>query len=366
MIVFLLPDLRAGGAERVMLNLLINYHVKYPNHEVVLLLFQKKGQLLKEVPLSIKILELKTSGATKSVFSLISFCNQHQPKIIFSSLGGSLTSSLAKPFISKEIIIINRIGNTIGAEKLLYTNFLKRYFYIFANKIIANMSNHVIFQCNYMATDYIEQTKITPKQYSIIYNPVKIDHIKKLAQEKVAKKYTFVAVGRLNPQKDYENLIKACALLKKQTSDFSIAIIGSGNLNQQLDLLIKELDLQQNIHLLGHQSNPYSYILNSSYLVSSSLYEGFSNVIIESLCLGKPVIATDCPGGNAEVITNGENGWLCEYKNSEALAKVMLTALNKNVKMTNYEIANYGAKMFSDEIIFEAYIKVFEKYLYIK
>jgi glycosyltransferase involved in cell wall biosynthesis len=360
MIVFFLPDLRAGGAERVMLNLLIRYQDHYPNQTIVLLLFKKQGPLLNEIPTSIKIHELGSNGATKSVLSFISFCKLHQPKIVFASLGASLTTSLARPIVSKKTIFINRIGNTIGAEKLLFPNPLKRFFYIFANKIIAKMSDHVIFQCHYMQKDYIEQTKINPKLYSVIYNPVKIDHIKKLAKAENFEKFTFVAVGRLNPQKDYENLISACALLKNKTADFSVAILGQGDLQEKLTDLIQTLELEKNVFLLGHKSNPYSYIKNSKYLISSSLYEGFSNVIIESLCLGKPVIATDCPGGNAEVITNGANGWLCEYKNSEALAKVMLASLNKKVKMTDYEISNYGAKLFSDDTIFMHYVKVFE------
>jgi len=363
MIVFFLPDLRAGGAERVMLNLLVSYYDKFPNQEITLLLFKKQGPLLNEVPTSIKIYELGTTGASKSVLSFISFCKQQQPKIVFASLGASLTTSLARPLVSKKTIFINRIGNTIGAEKLLFTNPVKRFFYIFANKIIAKMSDHVIFQCHYMAKDYREQTKVTPKQYSVIYNPVKINHIKKLAQEEITEKYTFVAVGRLNPQKDYENLINACAILIKQTSNFSLAILGQGNLIKKLEALIQKLGLEKNVFLLGHKSNPYSYIINANYLVSSSLYEGFSNVIIESLCLGKPVIATDCPGGNAEVITNGVNGWLCEYKNSEALANVMLHSLHHNVTLSTEVVSKSSADLYSDDLIFNLYEKVILNYL---
>jgi glycosyltransferase involved in cell wall biosynthesis len=363
MIVFFLPDLRAGGAERVMLNLLFSYHEKFPNREIVLLLFKKNGSLLNAVPNTIRIYELGTVGATKSVFSFVFFCKKQQPKIVFASLGASLTTSLARPLVSENTIFINRIGNTIGAEKLLYTNPVKRFFYIFANKIIAKMSNHVIFQCHYMAKDYIEQTKVTPKSYSVIYNPVQIDFIKKLSIEKVTENYTFVAVGRLNAQKDYENLIRACSLLKKQTSKFSLAILGEGNLRQQLELLIKELDLREHVFLLGYKSNPYTYIVNSKYLISSSLYEGFSNVIIESLCLGKPVIATDCPGGNAEVITNGVNGWLCEYKNPKALANVIFEAINHRVALNTTEIAAQARERFSSTIVFAEYQEVFQKNL---
>lgn len=362
MIVFFLPDLRAGGAERVMLNLLLRYHKEHPDKRIILLLFKKQGPLLNEVPLDITVCELKASGATKAVFSFSSFCKIHQPKIVFSSLGASLTTSLAKPFIDKKTILINRIGNTIGAEKLLFKNPIKRFFYINANRIIAKMSNHIIFQCNYMADDYSKETKIVPKKYSIIYNPVQVNKINKLAENGVSDGFTFVAIGRLNPQKDYESLIKACAIVKQRTSDFSLAVLGEGNLREKLESLIIEYGVQKHVFLLGYISNPYPYMKQAKYLVSSSLYEGFSNVIIESLCIGTPVIATDCPGGNAEVIQNGENGWLCEYKNPEALANAMHNSLNSRVILDKETIAQKSEALFSDHIIFKEYDRVIANY----
>jgi glycosyltransferase involved in cell wall biosynthesis len=105
-----------------------------------------------------------------------------------------------------------------------------------------------------MAKDYLEQTKVTPKKYSVIYNPVQIDHVKKLAQNSISENYTFVAVGRLNAQKDYENLISACAILKNKTSDFSLVILGQGDLQEKLADLIQTLELGKNVFLLGHKS----------------------------------------------------------------------------------------------------------------
>ncbi|NRT15111.1 glycosyltransferase involved in cell wall biosynthesis [Flavobacterium sp. 28A] len=363
MIVFFLPDLRAGGAERVMLNLLLRYHYDFPEVKVSLLLFKKEGPLLGEVPQTIPIYELNTTGASKSVISFVSFCNKLKPNIVFSSLGASLTTSLAKPFIPNDTVIINRIGNTIGAEKLLFKNSIKRFLYIFANKIIAKMSDHVIFQCNYMAADYCKETKVTPKHFSIIYNPVKIDHVIDLASKEIAHRYTFVAVGRLNPQKDYKTLIQAAAILKQRKYEFSVAILGDGNLKADLQHQIEKANLQNEVFLLGHQANPYPYIKTASYLVSSSLYEGFSNVIIESLCLGTPVVATNCPGGNAEVINDGNNGWLCDIKDSEALANTMLNAMQNEVKDSKKDIMQKSRLIFSDDLIFAQYEIVIKKYL---
>lgn len=363
MIVFFLPNLRPGGAERVMLNVMFSYHDAYPGVNVVLLLGEKLGPLLGDVPVTIPIYSLKAKSATKSIIPLISFCNKHKPRIIFSTLGSALAASVVKLLVSRKTIFINRIGNTIGAEKLLFKNTLKRYLYIQANKFIAKNSNHVIFQCNYMAKDHRKETGVIPKTFSIIYNPVQVDNVKRLADNIVNDKFTFIAVGRLNTQKGYQILITACAILKDSGKEFNLAIIGDGNLQESLQKQIEELQLKEYITLMGFNANPYPYMKQAAYVVSSSLYEGFSNVIIESLCLGTPVIATNCPGGNAEVIKEGENGRLCIVHDASNLAAVMEKSLEQNVVFSTEEIAANAQAIFNSDIIFKQYENILNRHL---
>ncbi len=362
MIVFFLPNLRPGGAERVMLNLLVTYHEVYPEEKLMLLLGEKSGPLLSEVPVSIPIYSLDAPNATKSILPLIQFLKKQQPKVLFSSLGSALAASVAKRFVSSKIVFINRIGNTIGAEKLLIKNSIKRALYITANRFIAKNSNHIIFQCHYMATDYQKETGVKPKVQSIIYNPVQVEKVEQFSNQKADKEYTFIAVGRLNLQKDYPTLLEACAILKERNPTFSLAIIGDGNLKQDLQKQITSLNLQEHVFLLGFNTNPYPYMKSARYLVSSSLYEGFSNVIIESLCLGTPVIATNCPGGNAEVIHDGKNGWLCKVQNPKDLAIVMEKSLNQSVELDTKTIAENARAIFNATSIFKQYEAVLNQY----
>lgn len=358
MIVFFLPNLRPGGAERVMLNVLLSYHTFYPQANVVLLLGEKTGKLLSEIPSTIPIHTLEASNATKSVRPLIKFCKEHQPKIVFSCLGSALAASVAKRFVSSQIVFINRIGNTIGAEKLLIKSPIKRAMYLLANRFIAKNSDTIIFQCEYMVKDFIAETGSTPPNYTYIYNPVKVEKIQNLSNQGVDKLFTFVAVGRLNPQKDYATLIQACAILKEKNPTFTLGIFGEGSLQAELETQIKNLNLEENVFLLGFQANPYPYMKQAKFLVTSSLYEGFSNVIIESLCLGTPVIATNSPGGNAEVIQDGKNGWLCKVQDSNDLALIMEKGLVNSLEFKNEDIAKAAIEKFNMDIIFEQYRKV--------
>src|SRR5690606_38182333 len=98
MVVFFLPDLRAGGAERVMLNLLERFHKEKPS-EVALLLGKKQGKLLSQIPQGIEVYELGQTSALKSIVPLICFVWKHKPDKIFSTLGSSLAVAIAKPFL---------------------------------------------------------------------------------------------------------------------------------------------------------------------------------------------------------------------------------------------------------------------------
>jgi glycosyltransferase involved in cell wall biosynthesis len=335
--IFYLPDLRAGGAERVMINLL-NHCNEHSDLPISLLLGKKEGPLLDQIPENITVYTLDSNSAKTSVVALIKFCRQHKPDVIFATLGASLAIALAKPFIPKRIKIINRLGNTIGAEKLLFKK-LRRFFYIYANKLIGKASDYSIFQCIYMANDYMRETGVQLQDYVVIYNPVDVQRVEKLATESINIKYDMVAVGRLDPQKDYATLLKACSILKQKGTKFSLAILGDGKLKDQLANQIKQYNLDGSVFLLGHVKNPYPYIIGSQYLISSSLYEGFSNVIIEALCLGTPVIATDCPGGNKETI-DVSNGYLCMPSDAIAMASTIEVALTEQSKFNKEQIKN--------------------------
>lgn len=360
MIVFYLPDLRGGGAERVMLNILDLYNQKF-HSKIVLLLGKRQGDLIHLIPKDIKVFELGKTSALKSVIPFIQFCKKHKPDKVIASLGASLATALAKPFISKKIEIINRLGNTIGAEKLLFKSSFKQNLYIQANKIIAKNSDKIIFQCHYMANDFIKETGVTPKSYKVIHNPVNTENVNRLKNEVNPKVQDFVAIGRLSPQKDYFTLVQAFDILKnKFNKNYVVRVLGDGELKEDLLKDIKQKNLTENVILEGYTANPYSFLQNSKALISTSLFEGFSNVIVESLCLGIPVIASNCPGANSEVLKEGENGFLFETRNAKNLAETLLKNHDELIHFENDKISNEAIRRFSLEKIFLEYDDYFE------
>lgn len=140
------------------------------------------------------------------------------------------------------------------------------------------------------------------------------------------KPLTFVAVGRLVPVKGYDRLVNACACLKQEGLDFRLWLIGEGSEHDVLQKQILKNSLEDKVHLLGNQDNPYPYIKAADWFVSSSLAEGFSTVLTEACIIGTPIISTRCLGTAELLGANGEYGLMTE-NSEEALCQAMRNVL---------------------------------------
>ena len=94
----------------------------------------------------------------------------------------------------------------------------------------------------------------------------------------------------------------------------------NGEEKEKLLNLSKELNIEDRVHFLGFQKNPYKYMAQADLLILSSRYEGLPNVVLEANTCGLPVVAYNCPGGTREIIKDGLNGFLVECGNIDELA----------------------------------------------
>ncbi len=140
-------------------------------------------------------------------------------------------------------------------------------------------------------------------------------------------KMLFTTLGRLEYNKNQILLLKAAKMVKKQRDDFMVYILGDGEDKASLQKYIEENGLKGNARILGFVENPYPYIKNSIATVLTSLSEGFSLALVESVMLNTPIISTDV-GVAKELIKNYHCGDLIGYDENE-LADVLLRYLNK-------------------------------------
>ena len=122
---------------------------------------------------------------------------------------------------------------------------------------------------------------------------------------------TLCAVGRLSSEKNFLHLLRALPKLKKDGIPFRLQLIGEGEERKKLEEYIQRKNLGDCVRLLGWQENPYPYMKAADIIVCSSIYEGLSTVVTESLILGKAVVTTPC-NGMAELLGDSEYGLIAD------------------------------------------------------
>lgn len=184
------------------------------------------------------------------------------------------------------------------------------------------LASHCVFQTAEAQAYYWRSVQ---KKSSIIFNPLQLGPS---VCWKGSSERRIVSVGRLEPQKNQAMLIDAFAQVHACFPESTLDIYGEGQLRQELQEQICSLGLEGIVTLQGYSNRIHEELAQASLFVLSSDYEGMSNALIEALAIGTPVVSTDHPiGGARELIRNGENGILIPVGDSNALALAIMEVL---------------------------------------
>lgn len=170
-----------------------------------------------------------------------------------------------------------------------------------------------------------------------------------------------VTVGRFVPQKDYKTIIRTIAELKKLRKDFVMDIIGYGDEEQNIRDWIKEYGVEEYINIYIRPNNVQDIVRSSDIYLSTSLFEGTSNSIMEALNWSLPVVATNV-GDNDHLVIDGKNGYLHPIGDAEGMAQ-SLSGLLDSVDLRNkfgYESNQNLRNNYSVDIFEERYLKLIE------
>jgi len=158
-----------------------------------------------------------------------------------------------------------------------------------------------------------------------IYNPIDFDDILAKADEVNELPYDYIiGVGQMETNiKQFDKLIEAYSNSILPQANIHLVLLGKGDRIVKLQKLANERNIEDKVHFLGYQDNPFKFLSKARYFVLSSLNEGLPNVILESLACETPVIAFNCRSGPSEMIQDKENGLLVENQNIEKLTEAM-------------------------------------------
>lgn len=325
------PSLHKGGAEKVM-SILAN-HLNKSIFDVTLVLLQRRGSYLTTLDPDIKVLNLNISNVRKSFLPLLKLIRNKKPDIVFSVLSHlNIILSIVKffspihtTFIARETNIPSIINKTEKFPiifnllyKLLFSNFDK-----------------IVCQSHDMANDLMINYNIKKEKIEIINNPVDFESIKTMLGRREKKllpinKLNVIAIGSLEYRKGFDLLIKSWDLIKNK-ENLHLTIIGIGSLEENLKKMIYNLRLADSVNLLGFKENPYLYMEEANIAVLPSRFEGFPNVMLETMACGTPVVAFNCPGGINEIIINDTNGWIVAADNIQQLAQMIEKKVENNL-----------------------------------
>lgn len=146
------------------------------------------------------------------------------------------------------------------------------------------------------------------------------------AAEAVGGEPVILAVGRLTRQKDFGTLLRAVAIAN-HTRPVKLILLGEGRRRPVLETLVAELGLGGQVEMMGHVDDVGCWLSRANLLVSSSLWEGSPGAIIEAFAAGCRVVATSCPGGSVELLSNSAGGALVPMRDPAAMAAAILAEI---------------------------------------
>jgi glycosyltransferase involved in cell wall biosynthesis len=316
-IAFILPTFAAGGAERVA-SLLCNYWVEQ-GHDVTTLTFEgssdEQSYALDERVVERRIDALNRSrGLASRIFTnirrlgrlraalkafqpdaIVAFTTEANVVAIWSALG------LGIPVVVSERNQPDRPG--LGR----FTRAARRLSYNFAAGLVVQTE---------AIAEWARARFRAPVH--VLPNPVRLASWTAAPPLERDKKQ-ILAAGRLVAQKGFDVLIASFAELAPTFPQWTLAIYGEGAERAALDAQVERLSLGGRIALPGLRKDMPVALAAADLFVLPSRYEGYPNVLIEALASGRAVIATDCPGGTAEILDGGKYGLMVEPGNVAAL-----------------------------------------------
>jgi glycosyltransferase involved in cell wall biosynthesis len=363
----------AGGVERV-LTLKANYFAEHFGYDITIILTEGKGKPLfyplsekiKVVNLNIGFEELWTCSFAKKVFVYLK--KQRRFKKVLTKELMRIRPDITISTLRREINFINDIED--GSKKIgelhvnraNYRNFkteernlVKNLFAkLWSRQLLKNLKN---LNRLVVLTEKDREAWTELKDVTVIPDPLPFvpSSVSPLTEKRV------IAVARYSYEKGIDLLLRAWAQVEKGTNDWCLSIFGDGD-RDPYKQQIKELGIDENrCHLEEPTNNIQKEYVNSSLFVSSSRFEGFGIAIIEAMACGLPVVSFACPYGPKNIITDGEDGFLVDNGNVDALAKQLMVLMNDeqmHKAMSNTALIN--VQRFSIERIAQQWKNLFE------
>lgn len=357
-IAILLASLADGGVGK-MRTRLANAFVEH-GYQVDVLLGKSDSPYSRLLDRSVRVIDIGTTNAITGVPRLAFYLHRERPSMLLTqrirvnvlALRARRLSRVRVPvFVTANTHMSTQFASMVPAKQHQQMALLRRYY---------PRNDGIIAISRGVATDLAGLLGWPVEQIPVVYNPVVSPDMDRLAQASPEHPWlnsrespVVLAMGRLEPQKDFPTLLRAFRRVRERQVA-RLIILGEGKEREPLHRLSEQLGIAADVDMPGFQPNPYAYLARADLFAFSSAWEGFGNALAESLSLGTPVVATDCPSGPSEILDDGRYGPLVPVGDDAALAEAILATLANPLTP---ETLKAGAARFTVERSAEAYLR---------
>ena len=330
-ILFFIPSVAGGGAERVFVQLSAEFAQR--GYDVHLLVVKANEKYRDDIADNVNFHCLNGKSLFSCVPQIARKLDEIAPDVIMSTLfRANAAIALARLLSKSRPPLILREAAVFSLDLQLY-NGLTRFIYKTLATWAYRNADEVIALSTPSKNDLVSSCQLKADAIHLIANPSPTDHIAQQANEALLHDWlgnsdvpVICYAGRLEVQKNVGYLLAAFAELTRQ-HNARLVLLGQGSLAESLKQQAQALGISELVRFEGFQKNPFNFIKSANLFVLPSKWEGFPNALIQSLVLGTPVVATDCPGASSDILEQGKLGGLVPLDNVPAFAQALQSAL---------------------------------------
>jgi glycosyltransferase involved in cell wall biosynthesis len=362
-VLHIIPTLNKGGAERLTLDI-----CRYINEriDVEVLLVLMSNEITYEIPAKLNYV-VTQSKVNLSIWRKNKVSSSHfedivkkfNPNIIHSHLFEAEVLSRFK--LNTGIVYITHLhDNIIQLENFCFKKSSKkrvinRYEKHWITKQYQKVTNQFISISKDTSDFFKTNLKDSMNKGSVfeLSNAIDFEHFHFAGEKKLEQKLSLIAVGSLVEKKNHQLIIHIASHLKAKGIEFEIKILGDGPKYSLLEKEIIDLDLSNQVHLLGNVNDVAYYLKKANIFLHTALYEPFGLVLLEAMASGLPVISLDGKG-NRDIVVNDKNGYLLQENDPTLFVSKIMYLMNDVEK---YKSISMYARTFAEHYDIKKYVE---------
>ena len=325
-----LPDLGGGGAEQQVLT--VARGLAADGLDVHLVIGAARGALLGAVPPGVTLHVLGASRILAALFPLVRWLRTHRPRALLATLEhANVVAVLAASLARARVRVVLREANVAPPDAAA-----RRSPALGLAMRLAYPRAHAIAAVSGAVADAVAAgTGVARTSVHVVHNPVLDEAFARRLAEPVRDPWltesprgvpVVLGVGRLAAQKDFGTLIDAIALVAR-VRPVRLLVFGEGPDRAALEARIADRGLVEVVRLAGFETNPIPAMRAADVFVLPSRWEGLPGALVQAVAAGARIVATDCPGGSAEVLEGGALGELVPVGDAAAMAAAIVRRL---------------------------------------